>query len=363
MPAPIQTLCCGTRFGQVYLEGLRLAPDFALAGILARGNSRSQQLAQKYGVPLYTSLDHIPRHIEAACVVIRSSIVGGAGTEIALSLLRRGIHVIQEHPMHPREVETCQQTALRAGCVHYLNTHHVHMGETQKFLRLVHEIQQEQPICFINALCGVQVLCSLLDIIGMAVGTVTPYAFEEYSPGLEHVLAACDVEAFPYEVLRGHIAGTPVTLGVQNYYDSTDPDNNAAILHRMTVGFPSGNLTLQSAAGPLLWSDRLHFSRDIFDMENTLHPYNPISRLLSDSEGPSLSHLVEEQWPQAVAHALQEFHSIITDQGSLFNRYAYAKALCSMWAERMQKLGAPRLIQLTPPPRQLPKVIEAYLKK
>ncbi|HML59404.1 MAG TPA: Gfo/Idh/MocA family oxidoreductase [Solidesulfovibrio sp.] len=363
MPAPIPTLCCGTRFGRAYLEGLRLAPGFVLAGILARGSQRSHQLAARYGVPLYTSLDRIPGSIGAACVVIRSSIVGGAGTHIALDLLRRGIPVIQEHPMHPREVRQCQQLAADAGTVHYLNTHHVHLQETQKFLRLVRDMRREQPICFINGLCGVQVLCSLLDIMGMLLGTVMPYAFEDYRPTPRHILDACGVEAFPYEVVRGHMAGTPVTLAVQNYYDPADPDNNAAILHRITVGFPSGNLTLQSAAGPVLWSDRLHFPRDIFDMENAVRPHSPASRLLSEPVGPSPVHLVERLWTQAVAHALEEFRLAVEGRDPFPDRGAYAQALCAMWAERMQQLGAPHLVRLAPPPAEAPQAIETCARE
>lgn len=350
MNTPIQTICCGTRFGQVYIEGLRKSRNFVLAGILARGSNRSRRLAESCEVPLYTSTDQVPDNIKAACVVIRSSIVGGSGTEIALSLLRRGIHVIQEHPMHPREVENCQKVGSEAKCVHYLNTHHIHLEETQKFIRIIRKIRNEQPVCFINGLCGVQVLCSLLDIIGMIFGSVSPYDFESYHPVPQKILDFCGIEAFPYDVMRGYIAGVPTMLAVQNFYDSADPDNNAAILHRITVGFASGNLTLMSAAGPIIWASRLHFPRDIFTMEGVPEANNPLHRFFSKKEEFSQAILVGSLWPKAVAHALEEFRLTIEEKEPLGDRNAYTQTLCALWTEFMQRLGAPRLVRLSPPP-------------
>ncbi|WP_291328782.1 Gfo/Idh/MocA family oxidoreductase [Desulfovibrio sp. UCD-KL4C] len=363
MSEPLPTLCCGTRFGRAYIEGLCRSSKFTLAGIFARGSDRSREIAEKYGVPLYTSLEQIPDTIKAACVVIRSSIVGGVGTNIALSLLRRGIHVIQEHPLHQREVAMCQQAASDSGCVYYLNTHHIHISETQRFLNIVHELRKEQPISFINALCGVQVVCSLLDILGRMIGSVTPYDFDEYKPINSKILEACDIEAFPYEVLRGHISNTPTTLAVQNYYDPADPDNNAAILHRITVGFPSGNLTLMSASGPVTWSDRLHFPNEIFNMENSCRAGCPIIRVLDSQEETSLSSLVEQEWPQAVTHALEEFQLKIQGQDPFSDRNSYEQELCTLWTDCMKRLGAPRLVSTLAPPDVLPEIIKSQFGK
>ncbi|WP_051295100.1 Gfo/Idh/MocA family oxidoreductase [Maridesulfovibrio bastinii] len=363
MPEALPAVCCGTRFGRAYIEGLRLSPDFVLAGILARGSERSRKMAAEYNVPLYTEPEQLPENIKAACVVIRSSIVGGAGTDIALRLLRRGVHVIQEHPMHQREVEMCRAAAQESGCVHYLNTHHVHLAETRHFLDIVHKISKEQPISFINGLCGVQVLCSLLDIIGMISGTVRPYDFDDYHPVGKKILDACSLKAFPYEVIRGYIAEAPVTLSIQNHYDPDDPDNNASILHRITVGFPSGNLTLMSAFGPVIWSDRLHFPGDIFNLEGSSKADEPVFRSAAGDSQISLNDLVLKKWPQAVAHALGEFSLKINGNDPFPNRERYEHDLCSLWTDCMQRMGAPGLVKISPPPRDLPEAVRSLSAK
>lgn len=50
---------------------------------------------------MITDLNEVSKKdFDMACVVIRSTAVGGKGTEIAGALLEKGIHVIQEHPVH-----------------------------------------------------------------------------------------------------------------------------------------------------------------------------------------------------------------------------------------------------------------------
>lgn len=72
-----------------------------MGGILARGSDNAVACAQGYNVPLYTDINQLPHNgINVACVVVRSTVVGGQGTKLANDLLMRGIHVIQEHPVH-----------------------------------------------------------------------------------------------------------------------------------------------------------------------------------------------------------------------------------------------------------------------
>lgn len=49
--------------------------------------------------------------VDLACVVIRSGIVGGSGADIALSLLNKGINVLQEQPVSYVEAANCMKTA------------------------------------------------------------------------------------------------------------------------------------------------------------------------------------------------------------------------------------------------------------
>ena len=65
-----------------------------------------------YHVPLYTQIEDIPE-VDIACVVIRSRAVGGSGTDIAEYFLNKKVHVIQEQPIHPKDMEVCYRAAKR----------------------------------------------------------------------------------------------------------------------------------------------------------------------------------------------------------------------------------------------------------
>lgn len=104
----IKTLVCGSTFGQFYLEALkRRSDDFEVAGILSQGSERSKKCVQYYELPMFESVDQLPPDIDFACVVLRSAMMGGEGTNLSLQLLEKGIHVIQEQPVHQDDISKC----------------------------------------------------------------------------------------------------------------------------------------------------------------------------------------------------------------------------------------------------------------
>jgi thiazolinyl imide reductase len=106
--APLNVVVCGTRFGQVYLSALaRCRQRYRLGGVVARGSARSVALAEEYGVPLYRSVEDLPRDVDAACVAVSGSVGGGPGGRLVQELMERGVRVLQEHPLHPKELADC----------------------------------------------------------------------------------------------------------------------------------------------------------------------------------------------------------------------------------------------------------------
>ena len=47
----MKAVVVGSTFGSVYAEGIKIADDVELAGIVGRGSKRSAALAASYGVP------------------------------------------------------------------------------------------------------------------------------------------------------------------------------------------------------------------------------------------------------------------------------------------------------------------------
>ena len=110
----MKVIVCGTTFGQFYMEAIKKFPEkFEFAGIYAGGSDRSKMCANSYGVPLYTNFDDIPNDIDIACIVIRSGALGGKGTEIALKFMERGVNVIQEQPVHYKDIAICVKSAMK----------------------------------------------------------------------------------------------------------------------------------------------------------------------------------------------------------------------------------------------------------
>ena len=108
-----KAIVCGTTFGQIYLDAINNNHGLELAGIMAQGSERSSMTAHKYNVPLFQNAEEMPEDIDIAFVVIRSSCLGGAGTDISKTLLKKGIHVLQEHPVHYKDIEELAKLANR----------------------------------------------------------------------------------------------------------------------------------------------------------------------------------------------------------------------------------------------------------
>lgn len=107
-------IVCGTKFGRIHLKAFTDSDlPFELAGVLGQGSARTMACAERYGVPVYQKVGDLPDDIQAACVVIGSGVGGGPGADLAQALMRRGLHILQEHPLLPAELAACLRTACR----------------------------------------------------------------------------------------------------------------------------------------------------------------------------------------------------------------------------------------------------------
>ena len=167
---PLKVLVCGTNFGRVYLKGLERCGDkFKIAGIFSHGSTQSKQEAEKYGVPLITDLNEVSKKdFDMACVVIRSTAVGGKGTEIAGALLEKGIHVIQEHPVHYNDIVKLLKVAKENNCVYQVNSFYPNVKNVQEFIVKSNKLLKKSRPTYIDATCSTQVLFPMISILGKA---------------------------------------------------------------------------------------------------------------------------------------------------------------------------------------------------
>jgi pyochelin biosynthesis protein PchG len=347
-PRRLRVLVCGTTFGQAYLNGLAAAPaHFELAGILARGSAFAHACADTRGVPLYTGVEQVPDDIDMACVVVRSSVVGGAGTRIAQALLARGLHVIQEQPVHHDECAGLLRAAREAGRHYQLNGFYPDVAPVARFIaasRLV--LERSRPL-FVDAACSVHVMYPLVDILGQALGRLRPWSFSAQP--------VADAERGPFSSVTGRIGGVPLTLRVQNEFDPADPDNHIHLFHQISLGTDAGMLTLTNSHGQLLWQPRMRLQRrddGVLDL-SARHAAlaAPVASLLGPADAPSFHETFAQVWADAARRALLRFHAAVTAGRPDGARQQQTLAATQAWGELASSLGAPRSIH---PPEAAP---------
>ncbi|MFE0674063.1 Gfo/Idh/MocA family oxidoreductase [Streptomyces sp. NPDC058867] len=345
-PKPLRVLVCGTNFGRFYAEALRRRPGFALAGILSRGSAASRAYAESLGVPFHTDARELPAGIDAACVAVSSSISGGKGTELARALMDRGIHVLQEHPVHLAELTENLKHARSRGVQYRLNTHYPHVAPVRSFVEAARRLVARQRPLFLDAATPVHLVHPLVDILGQAMGTLRPWRFADPAPLPD------GIGPQPFRSLHGVFAGVPLTLRVHHQLDPSDRDNHALHWHRIALGTEGGVLTLADTHGPVLWSPRLHIGRDadrrfVLDgpgtgglgLGTTAVVGNPVS----------FRTVFSDLWPEAIGSALDGLRAAVVEDADALRAGQYDLAVCRIWSDLAARLGPPEIVRPATP--------------
>ncbi|MFF0224259.1 Gfo/Idh/MocA family oxidoreductase [Streptomyces sp. NPDC004629] len=345
-PAPFRVLVCGTNFGRFYAEAAHLRPGYALAGILSRGSAASRAYARSLGVPYHTDLDDLPAGIDAACVAVSSSISGGQGTELAKALMDRGIHVLQEHPLHLTELTDNLKHARRRGVQYRLNTHYPHVAPVRAFIDAARRLVARQRPLFVDAATPVHLMHPLVDILGQALGTLRPWRFADPAP------LPADIGPQPFRSLHGVFAGVPLTLRVHHQLDPSDRDNHALHWHRLSLGTEGGVLTLADTHGPVLWSPRLHIGRDadrrfVLDGPGTGRLGLGTTSVVGNTG--TFRTVFSDLWPEAIGSALDGLREAAERGDDALRTGQYELAVCRIWADLAARLGPPEIVRPAAP--------------
>ncbi|WP_048833315.1 Gfo/Idh/MocA family oxidoreductase [Nocardia cyriacigeorgica] len=357
-----KVVVCGTAFGRVYLRAVHDDPDVELAGVVSRGSAASAEYAKIYGVPHYTGVDKLPDDIDIACVAVRAGAAGGDGAKLAQRLLSRGIHVLQEHLLHPDELTDCLRTAREHGVHYRLNAFYPHLPPVRLFLAAADILREHARPLHVDAVAGGQVVYSLLDMIGRAVGGLRPWSIADPAP-LPADIAALAHSSPPYTHLHAVIGGVPVSLRVQNQIHPGDPDNHALLLHRLAIAFDGGVLSLADTHGPVLWSPRLHTGRDatgrlVMGGPGTERLDVPSTEILGPAAAPTFRTIFDQVWPGSVREALGELRADIADPHRSTAAAQWAVTVTALWQRLTTALGPPELIRPPEPePVALPELL------
>ncbi|WP_320783229.1 Gfo/Idh/MocA family oxidoreductase [Streptomyces sp. CRN 30] len=357
-PAPFRVLVCGTNFGRFYAEAVHRRPGYELAGILSRGSAASRAYAGRLGVPHFTDPGDLPDGVDAACVAVSSSISGGQGSELARALMDRGIHVLQEHPVHLTELTDNLRHARRRGVRYRLNTHYPHVAPVRAFIDAARRLVARQRPLFVDAATPVHLMHPLVDILGQALGSLRPWRFADPAPLPD------GPGPQPLRSLHGVFAGTPLTLRVHHQLDPADRDNHALHWHRVSVGTEGGVLTLADTHGPVLWSPRLHIGRDadrrfVLDGPGTGRLGAATTSVVGNTG--TFRTVFSDLWPQAVGHALDGLREAARGGGDALRAGQYDLAVCRVWTDLAARLGPPELVRPgTPSPLAVSDLFPAH---
>jgi thiazolinyl imide reductase len=349
-----RVVVCGTKFGRAYLAAFRApAFPFELAGVVAKGSQRSHRCATAYDVPLFTAVGDVPDDVEIACVVVGAGMNGGPGAELAKAFLARGMHVLQEHPLHHDELADCLREAHRAGRVYHLNTHYVHVEPVRRFVATARAVGERQRPLYVDAATSVQVAYTTLDILGAALGGVRPWALAGPAGLPADLSRATDLDV-PFRSLDGVVGGVPLTLRTQHQLDAAEPDNHAHIFHRVTIGFEGGSLTLVNTYGPVVWTPRAHMPgsmAELVAMDDSAEPHlaYPTAAVVGPAEAPSYQAILRDLWPTAVRQAITALHAAATAGDDTRRRGQYHLTLCRLAQDVTARLGPVEIVRRTPP--------------
>lgn len=368
MRKQLKTIVCGTRFGENYISAL-LDEDrgFTLSGLLARGSERSRALAADLGVRLFTRAEDLPGDIDVACVVLRSGAFGGPGTAVAEALLRRGIHVVQEHPVHPGEIRQLLAAAQGRGVRYQVNSFYGHSTAARDFIRFVQEWRACRMPHYVTMTSAPQLLFSSLDLLGRAFGCLGEFEIGGKAAWPAGMLAGAAHEVAPFEVLHGRIGKVPLILNLQAYLDPRDPDHHALVMHNIAVGGPEGRLELVSSFGPVVWSRAIYvpdyerdeagasYLSDWASASQRPHMTIPTAVTLGSPDGPSLAEAGRRLFPQIIHGALGELRAALDGGGmSPAQQPEYLTALGSAWQAVMRAIDPLAERDLPPPPMPMP---------
>lgn len=340
MSGKIRVIVCGTTFGQHYLKALeQLRGQFEVAGLFAKGSERSRLCAEKHNIPLYTSMADLPEDIDLACVVIRSGAIGGKGTEVALQFLEKGISVIQEQPIHPKDLELCHRTA-RKHKVHFMTGDlYPNLPEVERFITIARELNKTEAPVYVNASFAPQVSYPAMDILMQALPSVRNWKIYHLTQ-----------EVGPFDVLVGELGSIPITIEYHNQINPHDPDNYMHLLHNIALVYESGRLTLEDTFGPVTWKPRMHIPTLLYNTANAEETYPAYldensMEILGDYKSRSFKSVVTQGWPYAISKDLISVRELILGEKNV-NQKAQQEILCALqWTEMTKTFGYARLTE------------------
>ncbi len=336
----------GSRFGQFYAAGVAADPRFVLRGILGQGSRRSRALAERLGVETWCEVEALPDDVRLACVAVGGAARGEQGPALAEALMARGIDVLIEHPLLPREWQDLLRSAERLGRRCLLNTFYPQLPAVARFIELGRQLHRRRGIRHLDAACGVQVGFATLDILAALLEGVGPWSLESPSNDLSAMRGLSLV-----------LAEVPLSLLVLNELAAAD-DGRMTLLQRVSLTTDRGTLSLLSPHGPLLWTPAVAVPAEdddgLFALFDEIAGEPLPSAQLWYAEPCNWAQVHQLLWPAAAAEAL----ALLADGDEVRRRNQRSLEVAALWQRIGECLGFPEAPPASLAPASLEQVLE-----
>lgn len=165
---------------------------------------------------------------------------------VTAQLLRRGVHVLMEHPVRGDLLRELRQEALSAKVIHAVNCHFAELSPARAFIGECRRLRASNPPTYASAVTAPRSAYSTFDLLGRALGSLAGSA-------LEREVAPNATPEHPFASFRGVIDGVPVRVQCSRDVGAVDDGSDSPVPQRIEIGFPDGSLILHSFAGPVIW--------------------------------------------------------------------------------------------------------------
>ena len=163
---------------------------------------------------------------------------GNEGTELAKALLSRGINVIQEQPIHFKDVEECAKLTRKNVLYYHVGDLYKSLKNVSCFIEAAKRISEvSEPICM-DIGCASQVSYPVFEIVSEVLKTCRLFTMETVTENNQ-----------PYQLASVKIGGIPVHFTVQNQVNPDDPDNFMHYLFKLELITVHGRLRLDDVMG------------------------------------------------------------------------------------------------------------------
>jgi thiazolinyl imide reductase len=233
---------CGSRFGATYLAAASQMPELRTVGLIAQGSAHSSWIARQFGIPLYTEAEEV--ETDYACVAVG----GAAGDRLTSSFLRRGVHVLKEHPVQPAALGKALELArVQQVCLH-VNSHFGDLAASSEFLRALR--RRRGVMRFATVQTSARNLFTSIDLLRRAIGSLAPFSIAAVTRWKRRALLRPG--AMPFVAVQLNAAGLPVQLVIHHFAAPVDDGRDTLMSHRIAVGFDDGDVTLLNPYGPVV---------------------------------------------------------------------------------------------------------------